>query len=82
MDKDKGEESLTGGNKEDEVSRAKKSWSPLQPEVVILEKEKSCREAVLKSFSRLASQQDEKWGSRKREGMVLAGDTQTHSQGL
>ena len=40
MDKDKKEESLTGGNKEDEVSRAKKSWSPLQPEVMILEKEK------------------------------------------
>ena len=53
MDKYKKEESLTGGNKEDEVSRAKKSWSPLQPEVMILEKEKrlqrGCAQVLLKA---------------------------------
>ena len=51
MDKDKKEESLMGGNKEDEVSRAKKSWSPLLPEVMILEKEKrlqrGCKDITL-----------------------------------
>lgn len=30
----------------------------------------------------LDSWQDEKWGSRKPEGMLLAGDTQTCSRGL
>lgn len=53
MDKDKEEESLTGGNEEDEVSRAKKCCSPLQPEVVILEKEKrlqrGCAQVLLKA---------------------------------
>lgn len=82
MDKDKEEESLTGGNKEDEVSRAKKSWSPLQPEVVILEKEKRLQRGCAQVLLKAGFQQDEKWGFRKREGTVLAGDTQTHSQGL
>lgn len=44
-----------GGNKEDEVSRAKKSWSPLLPEVMILEKEKrlqrGCAQVLFKAGS-------------------------------
>lgn len=39
-------------------------------------------EAVLKSHSRLASQQDEKWGSSKPKGRVSVGDNRTYSQQL
>lgn len=53
---------------EDEVSRAKKSWSSSSARSHDLgEREEAAGEAVFKSCSRLASQQDEKRGSRKQE---------------
>lgn len=47
-----------------------------------LEKEKRLQRGCAQVRSRLASQQDEKRGSRKHEGTALAGDTQTHHKGF
>ena len=64
------------------MSTARPVTDPARGRVTILEERRDCRVAVLKSPSRLASRQDEKGGSSKPEGMLLAGDTQTCSRGL